>query len=128
MALMKTYFAELKDSELESVLMILDSDGDGRISRGELKAWYLGSDADKLKEGSAEAPGTFCANRDKWYPRGIHSSAQEAFFVDLQLAVRLCILLPILLLILLWILLWILRWILVDSGLGYAARAMVSLG
>jgi len=25
--LMKTYFSELKDSELESVLMILDADG-----------------------------------------------------------------------------------------------------
>lgn len=42
MVLLREFDLELKESELETVLMLMDTDRDGRISREELKAWYLG--------------------------------------------------------------------------------------
>lgn len=81
--LMKNHFAELREAELESVLMILDQDGDGRISRRELKAWYLGQDPNATPAEEPEEEEGLAADLTRTYAVMLESPTALSIFASL---------------------------------------------
>jgi len=76
--LLREFATELTGLELDTVLMLMDTDADGRISRTELKMWYLADSMEKMEQ-AAGAIAKFAHQQDvEQMPAGPERDLAEA--------------------------------------------------